>query len=635
MNIITVVPITRLKVPPTLSYFTTREVPIGAIVTIPIRSKSIQATVTETKTAEDIKSEIRNAPYEIRKLGRVQAGAFFSLAFIDSCRLLAEYYTTNMGTVMGAILPETIMENAHRVAPPLPAQSSFLDGAPPVHETYGVQGDESDRMSSWRSLIRQQFAKKKSVVIYAPTIEDVRQIYNSLYKGIEGYIIQLHGSLSKKKILDAWSLIAEKRHPVVVIATPSFSVLPRGDIQNIIIERENARGWIGMKNPYLDYRKVIETIGRREHKTVYLSDTILRVETLHRLEEGEITHGTPFKWRSISTAVDTLVSMKQDPDIKKLLFRILGDDVEELIQKAHEDNTNIFILTLRRGLASITVCNDCETIVSCTKCGTPLVLHIMKQSEKHFFMCHACGERKNAEDTCINCGGHRLSPLGIGTESIRQEIKKNFPSLEIFQIDADTTSTEKRISEVVDRWRNKPGSVLIGTETALHHLAGPVDHIVVASLDSLFTLPDFRIEERLMYTLLQLRAIASRSILIQTRKPEEKIFEYGLKGNLSDFYRAVIADRQKFDYPPFSVLIKITLEGKKDVIAKKMGELQAYLNPHEIDVFPAFTSSDRGTSLIHGLIKIPTKKWPDIELVEKLRQMPPDVFIKINPESLL
>jgi primosomal protein N' len=192
----------------------------------------------------------------------------------------------------------------------------MLDGAPAQHETYAVQGDEGDRMSAWRSLIRQQFARKKSLAIYAPTIEDVKQIYSLLEKGIEGYIFILYGSLTKKKILETWTKIAENTHPVVIITTPSFSILPRGDIESAVIERENGRGWMTMRAPYLDLRRVLETVNRTQRRSVYLSDTLLRVDTLYRLEEHEITAGNPFKWRSISTASERLISMKQDPSTR-------------------------------------------------------------------------------------------------------------------------------------------------------------------------------------------------------------------------------------------------------------------------------------------------------------------------------
>jgi primosomal protein N' len=653
MHLITVVPISRQKLPPTLTYFTGQDVPVGAVVTVTIRSKPVQAIVTETREAEDMKTEIRNAPFEIKKLSNVKATAFFAPAFIEACSTLADYYATTVGAIMSSIVPDVILENANKIAPPLPAQTSMLDHAPVQHETYAVQGDETDRMSAWRSLIRQQFARKKSLVIYAPTIEDVRQIYGLLEKGIEGYIYILHGSLTKKKILDTWKAIADNSHSVVIVATPSFSVVPRGDIESVVLERENGRGWMTMKSPYLDLRRVLEAVNRAQRRSVHLSDTLLRVDTLFRLEEHEVTAGNPFKWRSISTASDQLVSMKHDPaalgqarpDIgpgsgseeDKRRFRVLSDELTDLIRTNQEESSSLFIMTSRRGLATLTVCDDCESIVSCDRCGTPLVLHASKQTGRNFYMCHACGERKTADIVCATCGGHRLSPLGIGAERVKQEVKALFPDLDVFQVDADTTTTEKQIAEAIARWREKPGSVLVGTETALHHIggSGSVDHVVVASLDSLFALPDFRIEERLMYTLLRLRAAASRSILVQTRRPNEKVFEYGLKGNLSDFYRAVVGERRKFDYPPFSLLVKITLEGKKDQIARQMGELQAHLLPNEIEVFPAFTATDRGTSLIHGLIKIQNRDWIGGELAGKLRALPQEVSIKINPESLL
>jgi primosomal protein N' len=639
MNIITVVPITRQKLPPTLTYFTAQDVPVGAVVGIAVRGKPIQAIVSETRAAVDLKTEIRNAPYEVKKLGKVKATAFFTPSYIEACRSLADYYATNVGAIMSSAIPEIILENANRVAPPLPLQATFLDGAPAAHETFAVQGDEGDRMSAWRSLIRQQFARKKSVAVYAPTIEDVRQIYALLEKGIEGYIFMLHGSLAKKKILDTWARISDTKHPVVVVSTPVFSVLPRGDIESIVLERENGRGWMTMKSPYLDLRRILETVNRRERRTVYLSDSLLRADTLYRLEEHDIAHGNPFKWRSISTASDRLISMKQDPAGveagKTAPFRVIGDDLGALIRRNHEESSHLFIMAARRGLASLTVCDDCESIVSCDKCGTPVVLHASKQTGKNFFMCHSCGERKSADSFCAVCGGHRLSPMGIGTERVRQEIKKAYPGVDVFQVDADTTTTEKQIADAIARWREKPGSVLVGTEMALYHIAGQADHVAVASLDSLFALPDYRIEERLMYALLRLRALAAKSILVQTRRPEEKVFEYGLKGNLSDFYRAILAERRKYGYPPFALLVKITLEGKRDRIAREMGELQAHLSPHEIEVFPAFTATERGTSLIHGLMKIQEKDWPDMDLIAKLRILPPEVSVKINPESLL
>jgi primosomal protein N' (replication factor Y) len=309
--------------------------------------------------------------------------------------------------------------------------------------------------------------------------------------------------------------------------------------------------------------------------------------------------------------------------------------LEKLIEQNREENTHLFILTVRRGLAPLTVCDDCETIVLCRNCRSVVVLHTSEESGKNYFMCHRCGERRAADEPCGNCGGWRLTPLGIGIDRVCEEIRRKFPDVEVLKIDSDHTKNEKEITEVLDKFRARPGSIILGTDLAMPHLTEKVDHVAVASLDSLFMLPDFRISERIMYTLVRLRAEATRSILVQTRRPEEKVFEYGLKGNLSDFYRATLAERKQFGYPPQTVLVKLTIEGKKEEIANAMAALQKFLEPWDLEVFPAFTASTRGNSLIHGLIKIEPHAWPEPELIAKLRALPPNVTVKINPESLL
>ncbi|MDB5239024.1 MAG: hypothetical protein JWO00_359 [Candidatus Parcubacteria bacterium] len=652
MNIITVIPLTRSKVggqTGTLSYFTASEVPVGAVVSVPLRSKSIHAVVTDTRAAGDIKTEVRSAPYQIRKLDRVKANAFFPPSFVSACKVLADFYATNVGAVMNALVADAILENANKISPPLPLADA-APGVPTPEETYAVQGDDADRLSTWRSLIRQEFARKRSIALYVPTIEDGKQLFTSLEKGIEGYIFMLHSSLTPKKLIAAWETIATTDHPVVIIATGSFSVLPRSDIGTVVIERENGRGWLSPRAPYLDFRQALETFARKSRKTVYLADSMLRAETLHRLEEREIAEGSPFKWRSISTASDALVNMRRDPTAasddaqtnqsneapaEKIPFRVLSPELEDLIRLNHEDSAHMFILSTRRGLSSVTVCSDCETIVTCRQCSSPVVLHTSKETGVNFFLCHKCGERRPADEQCANCGGWRLTPLGIGIDKVREEIAAKFPEMSVYQIDADSTKTETAVNEAVANFKAKPGSILLGTEMALPYLSEKVEHVAVASLDSLFALPDFRIQERVMYLLIRLRNIASRTLLVQTRRPEEKVFECGLKGNLSDFHHMVMDERRQFEYPPFSVLVKITMEGKKPIIAKEMGELQAFINPHEIEVFPAFTATVRGNSVIHGLVKIQPRLWPETELANKLRSLPPDVSVKVNPESLL
>jgi primosomal protein N' len=636
-----------------------------------------------------MKSNLRSADYEIRKISNVKAIAFFPASFMETCQNLALHYATNIGTIISAVTPDILLENAHKIRQPKTPAHVGSD------ETYAVQGDDEDRIGSWRSLIRQEFARKKSVAIYVPTIEDVRTLFENLQKGIEEYIFILHGKLPKKYIINTWKDIGKTTHPIVVIATGSYSLLPRSDIETVIIERENGRGWISPKAPYIDLRLALESLARINKQSVYLSDCMLRMETLERLNKNEISQGSPFKWRSISTAEDTLVDMTRKQEEKQGVqkaihqnraklepaeeerskrsedranggelgernkkgptFRAISPELEKLIKKNADDNTHLFIYTVRRGLSTMTVCEDCETVVSCASCSAPVVLHTSKnppnllgrqtiqqnrawpggRQGQNFFMCHKCGTRRNAEEVCNICGSWRLTPLGIGIEKVEEEIRTISPNIDIFKIDADSTKTDREIDGTLEKWRTKPGSILLGTETAILYIKEKADHVAVASLDSLFALPDFRITEKIMYTLVRLRALATRSILVQTRRREERIFEYGLKGNLSDFFREDLDLRRQFGYPPWKVLVKITIEGKKDPIALLMANIRAMIEPYEMDIFPAFTATVRGNSIIHGLIRIEPSAWPDIQLAAKLRSLPPNVKVKVDPESLL
>jgi len=674
MNIITVIPLSKSKIAEELIYFTATDVPLGAVVTVPLRRKNIFAIVTKVEPVKDLKTDIKNAPFKIRKLDKIQSTVFFPPFFVEACKSIAGFYSTKIGAVINTVISNLILENVGKIAPPLPPQASFEitsnTNVLKTNQIFAIQGDDTDRISSWRSLIRQEFANKRSVAIYLPTIEDGNLLFSALEKGIEGYIFCLNNNLSSKKFTSTWKTISETDHPVVVITTGSFSLLPRADIKTVIIEKENGRGWISQKSPYLDVRNAIITIAKLNNQTIYLADSMLRVETLNDVEKEIIEEGSPFKWRSVSLAKDFLIDMKivkdspktvsqnviqnqneppvqfaninendlvpLDPkNIREPRFKVLSSELKKLIMQNSEENTHLFIFSLRRGLSPITACDDCGNIVMCRQCKTTVVLHTSPETGKNYFMCHICGDRRSADETCITCDSWRLTPLGIGIDKVSEEIKKFFPKLDIFKIDADTTKTEKEIAETLAKFRAKPGSILLGTELAIQNFSEKIDHIAISSLDSLFSLPDFRIQEKIMYNLIRLRAQATRSILVQTRKAEQKVFEYGLKGNLGDFYHMSLGERKQFDYPPFSILIKITIEGKKDEIAITMADVAKFLEPQTIDIFPAFTSTVRGKSVIHGLIKIATHAWPDLELSNKLRSLPPNVMVKINPESLL
>lgn len=65
--------------------------------------------------------------------------------------------------------------------------------------------------------------------------------------------------------------------------------------------------------------------------------------------------------------------------------------------------------------------------------------------------------------------------LGIGVETVEQKIKELFPDLNCIILDSQHAKTSKQAREIISKFYEKPGSVLIGTEMALHYLRDPIE----------------------------------------------------------------------------------------------------------------------------------------------------------------
>ncbi len=631
MFIVHVVPIARGIGKETLSYFTASEdVKPGSLVKVPVRNREIAGLVIATESAAESKAELKNSSFSVRKIGKLTALPLFHPAFIDAAKDTAEYFAGSTGSVLASLTSKAILEQSDLIES-VSAPSGDIK-TPEAHEPYTLQADEEERFAHYKSLIREQFARKKSIFFCLPTIQDTKRVYEMITKGIEQYTFVLNSGLSKKEILATWNRALKEPHPVLIIATGSFMGIPRHDVGTIVVERESASGYKLSVRPYIDIRTFAEFFSKRSGAKLIFGDILLRIETLWRAKNGEVDELAPLKFRSISTTQDVIIDMKKYKTLDAPEFRIISDELEKLIAHNKEHNEHLFIFAGRRGLAPMTVCGDCGTTVLCTRCSAPIVLHGGKQ---HFFLCHRCGERRSAEERCKNCDSWKLTTLGIGIELIEETLRNMFPETLIFRMDKDTVSTHKQAATLVSQFYNAPGSILLGTEMALVYLEKPLENTAVATIDSLFSIPDFRINEKIMNILLKMRSLSQKILIVQTRSRDQQVFDYATKGNLMDFYREEIESRKKLSYPPFSTLIKITIKGMKQKVIEDMSFIEKELEDYNPMVFPAFMETVNKKTVMHALLKIENQAWINKTLLEKLLALPPHIAINVDPESLL
>ena len=635
MQVIRVIPIAKGIGKETLSYFTGAQVSLGTIVKVPLRSRIIPGIVVAIEKASDIKGDLKSLDYEIRRIEKVHAEAGLPESFVEACAKIASETYSTVGAILSAMTPAFLFDGSAIKKLSRLGETRAAKGSIP--EKLSIQADDEERFSHYKSLIREDFAKKRSVFLCLPSIQDAETVLEAIEKGIEQYTFVLHSQLDPKKLRATWREIASITHPVCVIGTPHFLPIFRDDIGTIIVERENAKGYYVRERPYIDTRLFAERFAEILGARFIVGDSLLRTETIWRTKEGMLHEYAPLKFRSLSTATTTMIDMRVYRELGGKGFSILSEDAHHALTNTKNESGHSFVFCARRGLSGSTVCSDCGTTVSCRTCGAPTVLHGVtgpEVADKNFFMCHRCGEKRSARELCRHCGSWRLKALGVAIDGVEMEIKKKNPELTIFKLDKDRVKTHEKAKELIKKFEQTPGSVLLGTEMALPYLTFKIETAVIASLDSFFAIPDFRIGERIMQIMQKIRSITNGQLLLHTRNPEAKLLDYGLKGNLIDFYKEEISEREQFLYPPFKTIVKLTLEGSKNRITEMLSTFKQEFALYEPDVFPAFLSMKQGQVAMNALIKTDPQK-PDSVLREKLLSLSPEWSISVNPESLL
>lgn len=634
MKIITVVPLKKSVWRDNLSYFTAQDIPPGSLVNVPVRKGEIDALVVDSREASNLKGELKTALWQLRKLNKVKKLKFFDPAFIAAASLTADYYATGIGAVIKSVTPQAVLDNLPetKIAPSKATEMNLT-------EIVAIQEPDEERLTRYRSLIREAFAKKQSVYLCLPSSAEIENLVEPLSKGIANYVLVGHGQLTKREQLNFWQKALTSAHPLLILATPLFLALPRPDIATLIIERENSPAYRSFYRPFIDWRFLAENLARQREIRLVLGDNTLRSETIYRLGKNEITPLGPIKYRLPATTPSQIITLAEGK--KNDWQQALSEKLKDQIENIFDQKERTFIYSGRRGLTPLTVCRDCGTVVACDICQSPLAIHqghrlnISSRQFDHLFICHKCGQLVEIEDNCAKCHGQRLTLIGFGVEKIIEELTASLPTAPIFRLDSDSVKNNKKAGEVIKQFKKTPGAILVGTELARRQLTEPLDNIIVAGVDAWLTRPDWRASEKLFSILAELKLLATKRFIIQTRQPAEKIFSYITTGNLIDFYRDELAERRELGYPPFKVLIKISLAGKPAEIKKEMTKLESALAHWEPLVYPSLTKDVNGQTVINLLIRRPAAKWPDPELLKILKNLPQAFSVKVDPESVL
>jgi primosomal protein N' len=161
MNVIEVIPIKKGSALGTLTYFTSQDIYIGSIVSVPVRNKKVKGIVVSVKKAQDIKTDIKRAGFALKKIEKIKAKSFFTKNFTDALSYTSDYFAGSIGSTINSLVPDYIFENIDKIkldeVKINKAQDNDINNENynlNNQKIYLIDSPETERYTQFRNIIR-------------------------------------------------------------------------------------------------------------------------------------------------------------------------------------------------------------------------------------------------------------------------------------------------------------------------------------------------------------------------------------------------------------------------------------------------------------------------------------------------
>ena len=314
-------------------------------------------------------------------------------------------------------------------------------------------------------------------------------------------------------------------------------------------------------------------------------------------------------------------------------FTALDDSTYEQIETVLASGGRVVVYAARRGIAPLTVCNDCGTPITDPATDTPMVLH--KTPAGNVFMSHRSGAVLSADRSCALCGGWNLVTLGIGVDRVRDELVKKVQNASVSIFTQDTAPTHKSALKLRDTFYKSPRAILVGTERMIPYLSEPVALVVVASIDSTLALPAWRAHEHAHSVLYSLLNRAAENFIVETRKSDSAVMKSVALGSPMEFLRTELKERRTYEYPPYATFVGLSWTGTEALCKSIHDQVVAQFADYDVVGPLPPEAVDRNKFVERAVIRLKPTDWPNEELQSLLGALPQNVAIAIDPDEIV
>lgn len=541
---------------------------IGDIVDIPLGNRKELGCVFETdvidKSGFKLK-EVSSIRLDYPRLDKQSLELFL---------WMAQYYHYSPGKLIVDSLPNSLKKP--RPLEPVPKINKAVAITPNIDQQKIIEGISAHMMSFskhlihgvtgagktviYLELIKKSLIHNKSILYLLPEINLTPQFVATFSQEIDCDIYTFHSEVTASQKFNIWHKASSSDRPILIIGVRSSVFLPIKNLGLIIVDEEHDGSFKQDDRCTYNARDVALKKAQLAHCAVVLGSATPALETYQHFKNNPTaqTFYWPMEKRVENASLPEIVLL--DTKEKKTS----EDDVWpfhqksiEVLREAVENNEQCLVFINRLGFANYVQCRACGHQFFCKNCS--ITLRYFKQ--KNILSCQHCDYHEPMPQGCPECGNLTLLQKGFGTERVQEVLRRSLPSLRVERFDRDIIKNLTDLKKRLDEFHRGDIDVLVGTQMlSKGHNFKKVKKVIILGVDNQLNLPDFRANEKIYQTIVQVAGRAGRysedgKVYIQTANPEAPLFELIQSLSFDGFYKLEMPVRQLCECPPFYKIV--------------------------------------------------------------------------------
>ncbi len=384
--------------------------------------------------------------------------------------------------------------------------------------------------SKWSTVHSSQNNEKRTVnqtLVLVPTINRIPETL-AQFKEAKNYLLY-HNELKTQERFSAWFKIMSGQFDFI-FGSRSAIFTPCPNLKKIIIFDEHDDVYKDERSPHFDTLTVAEKLQELTDAEIQIIDHTPKIATY-------FSHKNQVKIPKHQVKV-SIVSMTSER--KKGNKSSVSDLLAALLIKTYQ----------QKGSA---------------------LLFLNKKAGSGYIYCKSCQYQQfldSQPEVCPNCQSADIYFNSTNITSLAATARKILPQIQINLI-AEGANYQSSVAS------SQQPTIDIATAAVFYRLAlKKYDLTAHIALDTTLNLPEFTAEEKIFIQVTNLKKLTKENgrVILQTFNPDHQTVKDAASGNYLSYFNQSLVQRKTLSYPPFGLLVKLTIKGKNPKILEEKAE---------------------------------------------------------------